>query len=110
VVGEPLEEGLRAGDAITGEGEDGVLLGVRGDDVSIVALSFRALPTMSGTATTPAYMLRTCWRPYSSICGSGSLSSTGWVSFFEGCDVVVMGTSGIGPPQMGSNFPSSESG
>ena len=41
--------------------------------------SFRARPTMSGTAMAPAYMTRTCWMPSAARRGAGSTSSTGCV-------------------------------
>src|SRR5690606_13674753 len=41
--------------------------------------SFNALPTISGTATAPAYMTRTCCRPSVAIRKGGSISSTGSV-------------------------------
>ena len=40
--------------------------------------SFSARPTMSGTATAPAYMTRTCWRPSVKSLGGARTSSTGW--------------------------------
>ena len=39
--------------------------------------SFRAPPTMSGTATAPAYMMNRCWSPRMNSLGAGSTSSTG---------------------------------
>ena len=38
----------------------------------------RARPTISGTATAPAYMTSTCCSPRVSIFGTGRISSTGW--------------------------------
>lgn len=37
-----------------------------------------AAPTISGGATTPAYMAATCCRPVVAILSAGSFSSTGW--------------------------------
>ena len=39
---------------------------------------FSARPTISGTATAPAYMTSTCCRPSVVTLPSGSVSSTGW--------------------------------
>ena len=39
--------------------------------------SFSAPPTMSGTATAPAYMMNRCWSPRTNSRGAGSTSSTG---------------------------------
>ena len=36
-----------------------------------------APPTMRGTATAPAYMARTCWRPSGNSLMNGGISSTG---------------------------------
>ena len=52
--------------------------------------SFSARPTISGTATAPAYITRTCCRPRVKSLGGASISSTGWVlsvirSFPGGC-------------------------
>ena len=44
--------------------------------------SFSAPPTMSGTATAPAYMTRTCWRPRRVSRVGGRTSSTGWTPFW----------------------------
>ena len=41
--------------------------------------SFSARPTMSGTATAPAYMTRTCWIPRAANRGAGRTSSTACV-------------------------------
>ena len=42
-------------------------------------LSFRARPTISGTATAPAYITSTCCRPNAVSLPVGSTSSTGWM-------------------------------
>ena len=42
--------------------------------------SFSAVPMISGTAITPAYMLMTCCRPNTNIRPGGSTSLTGWAS------------------------------
>src|SRR5580692_6448028 len=41
-----------------------------------------APPTMSGTATAPAYMMNRCCRPSTNRRGAGSTSSTGWAGGF----------------------------
>src|SRR5580700_4212604 len=41
-----------------------------------------APPTMSGTATAPAYMMNRCCRPRTNRRGAGSTSSTGWTGGF----------------------------
>ena len=41
-----------------------------------------APPTMSGTATAPAYMMNRCCRPSMNSRGAGSTSSTGWTGGF----------------------------
>lgn len=43
--------------------------------------SFSAPPTISGTATAPAYMTRTCCRPSVTSLPVGSTSSHGWTVF-----------------------------
>jgi len=40
--------------------------------------SLRAPPTISGTATAPAYITSTCWIPSRESLPRGSISSTGW--------------------------------
>src|ERR1700742_1477217 len=46
--------------------------------------SFSVPPTMSGTATAPAYMMNRCCRPRTNSRGAGSTSSTGWTLRWPG--------------------------
>ena len=55
-----------------------------------VGLSLSAVPMISGTATTPAYMLSTCCSPYKNICGAGSTWSTGCFSVADERDLTFM--------------------
>src|ERR1044072_7499189 len=42
--------------------------------------SFKARPTINGTAIAPAYITSTCWSPSARRRGTGRTSSTGWTS------------------------------